>query len=96
MGVIEHNWQQKIENNKCDASQLELIKGKDFNSALEILVEINNDTILNEIKDIFIARWEMLVEIKKEHIKEEEKEIKVRGLKTYYAERVYKRYHGLL
>lgn len=95
MSVLEHNWQQKVENNKCDASQLEQIKGKDFNSAIEILREINGDEVLNEVKEIFINRWKIVIDIKKDHIKEEEKEIKVRGLKTYYAERVYKRYHGI-
>lgn len=95
IGIIEHHLQQKLEKGEYEASTLELLKGKNFQHTIEALVKTNTIEILSELKDTFIKRWEILIEIKKEHIKEEEKEIKVRGLKPYYAERVYKRYHGI-
>ena len=87
MGVLEHS--------NFNDKQLELITGKDFNSAIEALVELNGEDIVNDVKEAFLKRWKLLIEIKKEHIKDEEKDIKVLGLKPYYAQRVYKRYHGL-
>lgn len=78
-----------------DANVRKKIEAKDFNDALDIVVDIYGNDILDKLKEFFIQRWELIINIKKDHIKDEESEIKVRGLKTYYAERVYKRYHGL-
>lgn len=48
-----------------------------------------------EIKEILIKRWEMLVEIKKEHVADERAEMKLRGMKPDHIRKVYRKYHGL-
>jgi len=48
-----------------------------------------------EIRGHLMKRWEMHIQIKKEHIKEEHSYIKALGLKPHYAKKVYNRYHGI-
>ena len=93
--VLEHFLKLEVDAGKYDASQMEAINGLGFNEAVIKLIELNGVDIVDVIKDIFIKRWGTLIEIKKEHIKDEEKDIKVTGLKIYYAERIYKRFHGI-
>jgi hypothetical protein len=95
VAVIEHFWKIEVDNGNYDKSQIDAINGLKFNEVLDTLVELNGDSVLEKVKEIFIQRWQTLIEIKKEHIKDEEKDIKVTGLKIYYAERIYKRFHGI-
>jgi hypothetical protein len=50
----------------------------------------------DEIKNILIARWKMLIEIKQEHIKDELADMKLQGMKPNHIKRVYKNYHGII
>lgn len=93
--VLEHSWKQEIDAGKYNETQLEEIRELEFNDAVNKLIELNSGDISSEIKNLLIKRWEILIEIKKEHIKDETSAIKVTGLKPYYAERVYKRFHGI-
>lgn len=46
-------------------------------------------------KTILVKRWELLISMIKEHIKEEESDLKTKGLKPDYVKRVYEKVHGL-
>ncbi|MDQ7084678.1 MAG: hypothetical protein Q9M36_06995 [Sulfurovum sp.] len=48
-----------------------------------------------EVRDTLVKRWEMLIEIKKEHVKEELAEMKLRGMKPDHIRKVYQNYHGI-
>ena len=97
--VLEAGWRHRVETlNSHPKEQLELIEKCDFADAAETLSAAYPDdegSFEADIKDIVVKRWEMLIAIKKEHIKEEIAEIKTAGLKPNYAKRVYKRYHGI-
>jgi hypothetical protein len=97
--VVEAGWRYMVETlNTHPKEQLELIEKSDFADVAETLSNAFPDYSGNfetEIKEILVKRWETLIAIKKEHIKEEIAEIKTAGLKPSYAKRVYKRYHGI-
>lgn len=92
-------WTQFVEVNKTHPSEhLDLIKATDFPDIASKFAKTFPEYTGNfeeEVKEILVKRWGMLIGIKKEHIKEEISEIKVSGLKPGYAERIYKRYHGI-
>jgi hypothetical protein len=97
--VVEANWKHMVETlNTHPKEQLELIEKCDFADMVESLSNAfpdYNGNFEKEIKEVLVKRWELLIAIKKEHIKEEIAEIKTAGLKPSYAKRVYKRYHGI-
>ena len=97
--VVEAGWRHMVETlNTHPKEQLELIEKCDFADMAEKLTDAFPDYSGNfetEIKEVLVKRWEILIAIKKEHIKEEIAEIKTAGLKPHYAKRVYKRYHGI-
>jgi len=96
--VLEAGWKQLVEvKNTHPKEQLTLLKEKEFKDALSYLSiaypEYND--FENDIRNILIKRWEMLLAIKKEHIKEELAEMKLRGMKPDHVRKVYRRFHGL-
>ncbi len=97
--VLESGWTQMVEVLKTHPKeQLEIIKDNAFCDVAEKLSAAypeDSDVFETDIKNLLIQRWETLIAIKKEHIKEEIAEIKTSGLKPHYAKRVYKRYHGI-
>ena len=97
--VVEAGWRHMVETlNTHPKKQLELIEKSDFADVVEKLSNAfpdYNGNFETEIKEVIVKRWELLIAIKKEHIKEEIAEIKTAGLKPHYAKRVYKRYHGI-
>lgn len=97
--VLEAGWTHMVEVLKSHPKeQLEIIKENDFCDIAEKLSAAYPEysgSFESEIKNILVKRWETLIAIKKEHIKEEIAEIKTAGLKPSYAKRVYKRYHGI-
>ena len=66
--------------------QLDLIKASDFNESVE---KLGND-FESDIRSILIKRWDNIIAIKKEHIKEEIADIKTMGLKPDYVKKIYK------
>jgi len=96
--VLIAAWTNRVEHEKTHPTeQLELVKATPF---VEVLDKMQTafpeyENLETDIKSVLVKRWDFLVQIKKDHIKEEIGDLKVRGLKPHYAERVYKRYHGL-
>ncbi|MEN8303058.1 MAG: hypothetical protein ABFQ64_03170 [Campylobacterota bacterium] len=97
--IIENGWAHFVETKKADSKeQLELIKDTEFGNVVERLnVEYPDykGDFETDIREFLVQRWENLINIKKEHIKEELAEIKILGLKPNYVERVYKQFHGI-
>lgn len=97
--VLVATWTHLVEVEKTHPKeQLELIQNTDFFD----LVKNFNTTFPEyasdfevDVKSALIKRWETLIAIKKEHLKEEIADIKISGLKPTYAKRIYKQYHGI-
>lgn len=98
--ILAAHWTELVEVKKTHPQeQLYLIKETPFNEVAQKLQSAypdNEVSFEDSIKKCLVKRWEMLVSIKKEHIKEEITEIKMSGLKPDYAEKIYNRYHGLV
>jgi ClpP class serine protease len=97
--VVETTWKQFVEVEKSHPEeQLLLIQQTELSNIVEKLKttypQYEGD-FEADVKSILIQRWETYIKIKKEHIKEETNHIKTLGLKPSYAERIYKRYHGI-
>lgn len=87
-----------VESSLQDEAKLSVIWDTPFSELTEKLNTTFSDytgDFEKEIKEILIQRWEMYIEVKKEHIKEETDYIKTLGLKPHYAKKIYKRYHGI-
>jgi len=96
--VLIAGWTNLVEYEKTHPEeQLALIKATPYTEVLEKMkcTFPAYENVEVDMKSVLVKRWSFLVEIKKEHIKEEINDLKIRGLKPHYAERVYKRYHGL-
>jgi len=97
--VVETGWKRFVEADPAyPKEQLALIGEAEFGDIAGKLKEAYpgyEGDFQEDIKSILIQRWEMYIEIKKEHIKEETGYIKALGLKPHYAKKVYKRYHGI-
>ena len=98
--VVMVGWRQLVEAKQTHPKeQLALIEASAFSDILTKLKaaypEYEGD-FEAQMKEVLVKRWEMLIEIKKEHIAEEREEIEEhRGLKPDYARGVYRKYHGL-
>lgn len=97
--VLEMGWTHLVEVAKTHPKeQLELIKETEFGDVVEKLAaaypEYEGD-FETDVREILLKRWNTLIAIKKEHIKEELAEIKILGLKPKYAQRIYKQFHGI-
>lgn len=97
--VLETGWMHLVEVAQTHPKeQLELIKSTEFAEVVNELSkkypEYEGD-FEKDVRDILAKRWENLIDIKKEHIKQEIAEIKTSGLKPKYVKRIYEQYHGL-
>ena len=97
--ILEAAWTHFVDVEKTHPQEeLQLIKETAF---CDIVEKFNSTyptysgNFEKEIKAILVQRWQMLISIKKEHIKEEFTNIKTLGLKPNYAKRMYKQYHGI-
>lgn len=92
-------WTYKVETEKTHTvEQLNLIKQTEFCDVVEKMAEMEPDyknDFEAEVKQALIKRLEIFIAIKKEHIKEEETEIKIAGLKPSFVKRIYKQVHGI-
>ena len=98
--VLKVAWTHYVEVEKTHPQeQLELIQETEFCDLVEKLTatypEYEGD-FETEIREILVKRWNMLISIKKEHVKEELAEMKILGLKPKYVKRVYEQYHGIV
>ena len=97
--ILETGWTHFVEVEKTHPKeQLELIKETEFGDVVEKLnasyPDYNGD-FETDIRNLLVKRWENLIAIKKEHIKQELAEIKTTGLKPKYVKRVYEQFHGI-
>jgi hypothetical protein len=96
--ILVAQWTHLVETLKTHpAEQLEVVKVTPFVDTVEALSSAFPDAgdFDKMIRDILVSRWSMLIDIKKEHIKEEMDEIYIAGLKPSFVKRIYKRYHGI-
>ena len=98
--ILQAGWAYLVEVEQTHPKeQLELIKEMKFADALEKLnaayPEYEGD-FEKDIRSLLVKRWENLIAIKKEHIKQELAEIKTTGLKPKYVKRVYEQFHGIV
>jgi len=97
--ILVATWTHQVETGKSQsAEELALIQESEFSDVVEKLTSSFPDydgDFEKEIRAVLVKRWEALVAIKKEHIKEEMDEIYIAGLKPSYVKRVYKRYYGI-
>ncbi|WP_373030148.1 hypothetical protein [Sulfurovum sp.] len=97
--ILETGWTHFVEVVKTHPKeQLELIKETEFGDVVEKLNTSYPDytgDFETEVRDLLVKRWENLITIKQEHIKQELAEIKTTGLKPKYVKRVYEQFHGI-
>ena len=97
--ILVNNWTHMVETQKTHPiEQLELIKKTELCDIVEKLTDMypeDNNDFEEEIKSVLVKRWEMLIDIKKEHIQEEIDDIYIAGLKPSYVKRIYKQVNGL-
>jgi molybdopterin converting factor small subunit len=97
--IIEAGWTHFIEVEQTHPKeQLEIIKKTDFGDVVEALNKAYPDysgDFEKDVRALLVKRWENLIAIKKEHVKQELAEIKTTGLKPKYVKRVYEQYHGI-
>lgn len=98
--IVEMGWTDYVEVQKTHpVEQLEIVKATDFSELLPALESAFPDydgDFEAEIRALLNKRWENLIAIKKEHIKQELYDINTTGLKAKYVKRVYQQYHGLV
>ena len=97
--ILEAAWTHMVEVlNTHPKEQLDIIKENNFcdiEEKLSAAYPEYDGSFASDIKEVLVKRWDTLIAIKKDHIKEEIAGIKTAGLKPSYAKRVYKRYHGI-
>ena len=97
--VLVAIWTYKVETEKTHpVEQLDLIKETKFCDIVEKMALIEPAYEGNfevDVKAVLAQRLEMLISIKKDHIKEEEDELYIAGLKPSFVKRMYKQVHGL-
>ena len=98
--VLDIAWTHYVEVEKTHPQeQLTLVKETEFCDLVEKLTAEYPDyegDFETDIREILVKRWNMLISIKKEHVKEELAEMKILGLKPKYVKRVYEQYHGIV
>lgn len=92
--ILVATWQHKVETlSTHPKEQLELIKES---TLANVVAKLNSQfpeyegDFGKEVKAAFTDRLKALIEIKKEHIKEEIADLKIAGLKPSYVKRIYK------
>ena len=97
--ILEMGWTHFVDVEKTHPKeQLEIIKETEFGDVVEKLSAAYPDyhgDFEADVRVFLVKRWENLIAIKKEHIKQELAEIKTTGLKPKYVKRVYEQFHGI-
>jgi|GEM_PF-949123 len=98
--ILDTGWTHYVEVEKTHPEeQLSLVKKTEFGNIVEVLnAEYPNydGDFEKDVRALLVRRWQNLISIKKEHIKQELAEIKTTGLKPKYVKRVYEQYHGIV
>lgn len=97
--ILISTWTHKVETQQTHPqAQLDVIKTSTLEEVTEKLSTAFPDyagDFAQEIKAAFVDRLKILIEIKKEHIKEETTDMKIAGLKPSFVKRIYKQVHGI-
>jgi len=95
--ILSVTWSHLVEVEKTHSSKyLQLITQTSFCVVVEKLNATYPEYDRNfetDIRNILVNRWKILIAIKKEHIKEEETDMKIAGLKPSFVKRMYKKFH---
>jgi len=98
-GVLVATWTHKVETQKTHPQeQLDLIKESDLSNVVEKLSAAfpgYEGDFDKEVKAAFTDRLKILIDIKKQHIKEEIDDLKIAGLKPSFVKRIYKQVHSI-
>jgi len=98
--IVTMGWTLAVEVNKTHPEeQLALVKETGFSNIVEKLSTAYPNykgDFEKEVRALLVKRWENLIAIKKDHIKEEHAELKTAGLKPTYVKRAYHQYHGIV
>ncbi len=98
--ILEMGWTHLVEVEKTHPKeQLELIKETEFGDVVEKLNAAYPDydgDFEADVRNFLVKRWENLIAITQDHLKEELAEIKTTGLKPKYVKRVYEQFHGIV
>ncbi|MBN2816615.1 MAG: hypothetical protein JXQ67_08020 [Campylobacterales bacterium] len=97
--IVQTGWAYFVnEEQSHPQEQLEIVNNTTFAHLLPSLQEAYPDykSFEKEIRELLTKRWENLIAIKEEHIKQELAEIKTTGLKPKYVKRVYQQFHGII
>lgn len=97
--ILIASWTHAVEVEKTHpAEPLELIKEAELGDVVQKLSQAfpNYDgSFETSLKELLVRRWEVLIAIKKDHLKEEIDEIYIAGLKPSFVKRIYKQVHGI-
>ncbi len=98
--ILETGWTHLVDVEKTHPKeQLTLIKETEFGDVVDKLSTAYPDYAGDfeaDVRNFLVKRWENLIAIKQEHIKQELAEIKTTGLKPKYVKRVYEQFHGIV
>lgn len=97
--ILNAGWAHYIAEGTHPKEQLEIVANTTIENVVERLCAIYGDkkeSFEADIRKLLVKRWENLIAIKKEHIKQELAEIKTTGLKPKYVKRVYEQYHKIV
>ena len=97
--ILVATWTHLVEVDKThSAEHLTVISQTEFCDVVEKLTSTYpeyNGSFEIDVRNILVKRWEALISIKKEHIKEEEDDLYIAGLKPSFVKRMYKQVHGI-
>lgn len=96
--VILHGYEHKCEQGEVSQEIVDLVAGTGYAALVSTLAKahgLEREPVQTQLRAMLEQRWQLYIDIKKEHIKEEVSYIKALGLKPHYAQKVYRRYHGL-
>jgi hypothetical protein len=96
--ILNAGWAHFVAEGTHPQEQLEIVKNATIKDVVERLCTVypaQKESFEADIRKLLVKRWENLIAIKKEHIKQELAEIKTTGLKPKYVKRVYEQFHGL-
>lgn len=98
--TVNIGWAHAVEVKKTHpVEQLTLVKETEFSDIVERLSAAYPDyegDFEKDVREHLVKRWENLIAIKTEHIKQEHAEIKTAGLKPKYVKRAYQQFHGIV
>lgn len=97
--ILNAGWSHYVAEGTHPSEQLAIVESSTIENVVERLSSAypeQKESFEADVRRLLTKRWENLIAIKKEHIKQELAEIKTTGLKPKYVKRVYEQYHGII